>query len=271
MPFRFNPFTGTLDYYESGASGGTYTNATPTTETVGGVESGSTFSALTFQEVFDLLFYPYQEPTFSAFAISGQSQTLEVGDSVTGGSRTFTWTTTNSSNVDANTIAIRDVTGNPTPNTDLATGLADDSTESVAIGSAIAKTSNTSHVWQIRGTDTEANTFNRSFTVNWRWRRYHGTSSSTSLNEAGIEGLTSSSLTNTIAATYSFAGGDYKYICYPSSLGTLTTFTDVSTSLNVPFEAVDVVSVTNSFSQTTNYNVHRSTNILGGAIDIAAS
>lgn len=270
MPYRFNPFTGNLDYYETG-SGGTYTNATPTTETVGGVEAGSTFSSLTFQEVFDLLFYPYQEPTFSAFAISGQSTTLEVGDEVTGGSRTFTWTTTNSSNVDANTIAIKDVTGNPTPNTDLATGLADDSTESVDIGSAISKSTNTSHQWQIRGTDTEANEFTRNFTVNWRWRRYHGTDASTSLTEPEIEALANSSLTNAIATTYSFAGGDYKYICYPSSLGTLTTFTDVATSLNVPFEDVDVVSVTNSFGETTNYNVHRSTNVLGGAIDIAAS
>ncbi len=249
----------------------TYTNATAVPTTLGGIASGTTFSAQTMTQMWDALLYPYQVPAFSAFAISGQSTSLEVGATVTGSSRTFTWTTTNSSNVNTNSIVIRDVTGNPTPNTDLGTGLADDSSESLNIGSAISKTTNTTHVWQSRGVDSHSTTFTRNFTVSWFWRRYHGTSANTSLTEAQIEALTSSSLTNTIATTYSFSAGDYKYICYPASLGTLTTFTDTSTSLSVPFETVTTVSVTNTNGVTTTYNVHRSTNILGSSISIAAT
>ncbi len=262
-----NPTSGELDVVDVDL----YTNATAVPTTIGGIESGTTFSNQTMTQMWDALLYPYQEPAFSAFAMSGQSTSLEVGATVTGSSRTFTWTTTNSSNVSSNSIVIRDVTGNPTPNTDLGTGLANDSSESLNIGSAITKTTNTTHVWQARGVDTQATTFTRNLTVTWSWRRYHGTSASTTLNEAGIEGLTSSSLTSTIATTYTFSAGDYKYICYPSSLGTLTTFTDTSTSLSVPFETVYTVSVTNTNAVTTNYNVHRSTNILGSAISIAAT
>jgi hypothetical protein len=60
-------------------------------------------------------------------------------------------------------------------------------------------------------------------------------------------------------------------VCYPAALGTATIFTDIATGLNVPFEPVVVVAVTNPFGIATNYNVHRSTNILGSAITIGVS
>ena len=41
--------------------------------------------------------------------------------------------------------------------------------------------------------------------------------------------------------------------------------------LPVPFEAPYTVSVTNSYGVATNYNVHRTTNILSGAITIIVS
>jgi hypothetical protein len=239
VPFKFNPLTGELDLVNTSTpgSGDTYTNSTPTEVTLGGIPAGSTFSSQTMTQMWDALLYPYQVPAFSAFAISGQSTSLEVGTSITGGSRTFTWTTTHSSNVNSNSIVIRDVTGNPTPNTDLATGLADDSTESVNIGSTITNSSPGSHVWQARGVDSHSTTFTRNFTVTWLWRLYYGTSASAGpLAESDIEGLTSNALASSFATTYSFGTGGYKYLCYPSSFGTASTFTDTSTNLSVPFE-----------------------------------
>ena len=54
-------------------------------------------------------------------------------------------------------------------------------------------------------------------------------------------------------------------------MGTATTFKDSTTNLDVPMEAVYTVSVTNAYGITTNYNVHRTTNILGSTINIIIS
>lgn len=248
-------------------SGTTYTNLTPTTATVGGIEAGSTFNNVTMQYLWDTLLYPFQAPTFSAFDIDGQSTTLEVGNSISSGSTLFTWTTTNSSNVSANTLTISDVTNAVT----LGSGLADDSSESLILPSDVTKTSATSNVWRITGTDTESSSFQRNFTVNWRWRVHYGTSSATTASASVITGLTSSSLSTGYAGTWSFGAGNYKYFSYPSSFGTATTFKDSSTNLDVPMESVYVVSVTNAYGITTNYNVHRTTNILGSSINIIIS
>jgi len=248
-------------------SGLTYTNAVPTTATVGGIDAGTTFSSVTMQYLWDTLLYPFQVPTFSAFAINGQSTTLEVGNVVPSGSTLFTWTTTNPSNVSANTLSIEDVTNVVT----LGTGLADDSSESLSLPSNVTKSTATSNVWRINGVDSEATSFNKTFTVNWRWRVHYGTDASTTLTASGITGLTSSSLSSGFAGTWSFGAGDYKYFTYPSLMGTATTFKDSTTNLDVPMEAVYTVSVTNAYGITTNYNVHRTTNILGSTINIIIS
>ena len=248
-------------------SGNTYTNSTPTTATVGGISAGSTFSGATMSEMWDLLLYPYQSPSFNSFAIDGQSGTLEVGDTITSGSKLFTWSTSNSSNVASNSISIEDVTDAVT----LGTGLANDGSESLSIPSSITKTTATSHQWRIKGTNTQASSFLRNYNVNWRWRIYYGTDSDASLNAVGVAALANNPLSSGFAGTYSFAAGDYKYFSYPASMGTATTFKDSLTNIDVAMEPLYTVSITNTHGVTTTYNVHRSTNILGSTIDIIIS
>lgn len=255
----------------NGTSGGaepTYTNLTPMPSTVGGWEAGSTFESKTMTEMWDGLLYPYQYPTFSAFAISGQSIIIEVGDTIPI-NRTFTWSTTNSSNVATDSIALLDVTGSAT----IDTGLANDGSEVTTYpASPIQKTSATSHVFRIEGQNSKSETFNTTFTVYWQWKRFYGESIDAGpLEESDIEGLRVSGLASGFATTYAFSAGGYKYISYPSSFGTATSFKDQSTNLDVPFEDSYTVSVTNGFGQTTTYRVHRSANIIGAAINIIVS
>ena len=62
---------------------------------------------------------------------------------------------------------------------------------------------------------------------------------------------------------------EYKVITYPALFGTLSTFKDSSTNLDVPFiTPPDEVSVTNTEGEATNYYVYRSTNKLGAAMNI---
>jgi hypothetical protein len=242
----------------------TYTNSTPMPEDVGGLEAGTTFSSSTLDDILDALLYPYQEPAFTTFT-NGASTTFEVGD-VLAANSTFTWSTTYSANVATNSITIRDVTNA----VNLVTSSANDGTEATTHG-AITYATQDSHTFSISAQNTEGTTFSKTLTHYWRWRLYYGESVTTPLVEANIEALRASMLTSSFARTYSFLGGGYKYICYPSSFGTATSFIDTSTGLTVPFQASYLVSVTNTYGQTTNYRVHRSTNILGGSINIQVS
>lgn len=244
------------------SSGGTYTNATPVPTTLGGIEAGSTFDHQTLQQMFDALLYPYQAPAFTAFTISGQTTPLEVGDSIAA-NRTFTWSTSNSSNVTANSIDILDVTGSAT----IISGTANDGTQATTYG-AVTKNTATTNQFKIQGVNSQSTTFSRTYTVTWEWKVYYGESTTTPLAEADIEGLRVGGLQNGFAATYAYSTTGYKYLCYPAVLGTATTFTDTGTNLNVPFQTVYTVSVTNTFGVTTTYNVHRSTNIINAAINI---
>ena len=253
--------------YDSGADV-RYTNTEPTSVTIGGISAGSTFTDQTMTEMWDALLYPYQSPLFDSFSISGQSSVLEVGGEIPV-SVTFIWSTSNPSNIVADSIDIEDVTLSST----LVSGTTNDGTEAVTMAGAISKTSATTHTFRISGENTESDTFSRDAVYQWRWRFYWGNSPNPSLVEADIEALSDNSLYSSIARTYSFdaAASNYKYICYPSLYGTLSNFKDTSTNLDIPFESPDTVSVTNANGQTTNYYVYRSTNQLGGAVDIQVS
>lgn len=264
---------------------GTYTNATPTPEDLGGIPAGSTFLNQTMQQMFDMLLYPYQAPAFTSFIISGQTVALEAGASVTGGVRTFTWGTSNPTNIQTNSIAIKDVT---TPTT-LASGLADDGTESVNIGGAKTIAGSGSYQWSIEATDTQSTIFSRLFTVTWQFRRFIGTNASAVLTEAQIEALVTNQLASSFAGTYSMAAGDYKYFSWPDGFGSPTAgngFRDASNGFNIDMASVAdngaysnvqngwsyaLISVTNGFGVNVNYRLYRSRFTLAGAITIIVS
>jgi len=243
-----------------------YTNTTPMPEQVGGYPVGTTFNAQTIQQMFDGLLYPYQFPAFTAFSRGGLQTVYEVGDATSTGPLNFSWTTANSSNITVDTVEIVQLFA---PQTTLYGPAANTGLQAVNITDAASSNSPaTISLYQISATNTQGNGFSSTISAAWRFRIFHGTSAATTLNESGIQGLASSSLSAGFAGTRAFAAGDYKYICYPASFGTATSFTDQSTGLSIPMEAPYTVSVTNAFGVTANYRVHRSTNVLGGSINI---
>jgi hypothetical protein len=239
--------------------------------TVGGLAAGSTFDAATMSEMFDGLLYPYQAPAFTSFSISGQSTPIEVGAEIAI-NRTFLWGTSNSANVTPSSIDLIDVTGGGVT---IASGLINDGTEATSYPAApITKTTPTTHSFRIDGENTQAGTFSGTFTVTWQWKKFYGASVTVGpLIETEIEGLNDKVLSSTFVGTYIFSGGGYKYLCYPASLGEASSFKDESTNLDVPFIASYTVNVTNHTAnpQTTSYRVHRTTNIIGSAINIVVS
>lgn len=243
------------------------TNATPTPTTIGGIAAGTTFNGMPVETVLQNLLYPYQAPAFTSFSMSGQTTPLEVGASVAGGAHTFTWATSNSSNVNTNSISIIDVTGG---NATLASSLANTGSTSISL-SSVTKVTATTHQWKIQATSTQSATISSTYTVTWQWKRFYGESTNTSLIATEIQALRIGGLASGFAGTYSFSAGGYKYLAYPTAFGTATSFKDQSTNLDVPFQTVQVVSITNVNGITTNYNVHRTTNVLGSAINIVVA
>src|SRR4051812_40254367 len=118
----------------------------------GGDDDWATFSALN----------PYAIPTFLGFTIQGQGGTLVARDTISG-NVTFLWTSRNSGNVATNSISILHAAAGTT----LASGLADDGSQSIALPLAVTHAAGQSHVWQINGVDSKGNSFSSTFTVNW--------------------------------------------------------------------------------------------------------
>lgn len=252
---------------EGGAGGGSYTNATPVPTTVGGITAGSTFDNVPVTDVITQLLYPYQVPAFTAFAIAGQGTTLEVGQAIPAGLKTFTWSTSNSGNVNVNSITIDDVTGN----TELATGVANVGSSELTVGQVV-KTSATNHTWRIEAVASNGSTIGRNFVVNWQWKVYYGESALGSLTEADVEALRVGILKTSVNGTYVMNEGGYKWWAFPSSFTQPTQFKDINTQFLVAMDpVVSEVLVTNSFGISTMYKLYRSYNILGGGIDVQIS
>jgi len=258
-------------------TGSTYTNSGTTPTTIGGIAAGSTFNTQTMQQMWDALLYPYQAPAFSSFSL-GISSPREVGYDIAT-IQTFTWGTSNSSNISANTISIAGY------NLTTLTGLANDGSEGIVFTGIVTRSSGDgpgTRSWNIFGTNSNAGIFSTSLSIRWDWKMYVGTSTNTILTESQIEALTNyNSVKNGFSGTFNLSAGGYKYFCYADAYGAASSFTDTSNNLNVAMYAgysntangfsYDLVSVTNTEGETTNYKVYRTLNQLGGTINIAVA
>lgn len=102
--------------------------------------------------------------------------------------------------------------------------------------------------------------------LSWLWRVYWGADAATSLTEAGVEALTSSSLKSGRSGTYTITatGGKYLYVCYPTSFGAAAQFT-VNGFVTTFQQVSAALSVTNTYGSTTNYYVYRSEDLQTGS------
>jgi hypothetical protein len=215
-------------------------------------------------------------PAFTSFGISGQASPLEIGDSISSGSKNFVWTTSQPSNVELNSISITDLT----TSTLLGSGLPNSGLAAITIGS-ITNTTPTAHSWQIAGTDTQGGSFSRSYTATWLPRAYWGASANVTLTGPQVAGLASSQLQAGSAGSYPEGAGGYKYLCFDLSEVQPALVKDQLTNFNIPLADVSdnaaysnvngngltyaLVTVTNTFSVATQYAVYRSKNASASA------
>lgn len=251
---------------ESGAGGaGNYVRPTPMGIDVGGATVGTTFDG-TVTDALDTILYPYLDPAFTSFSLSGYS-TLEVGDEIPTGNKTFTFDISNDSNVAPNTVDIENVSDAIT----YVTGSANDNTETVNFIANVIRNTPGNKQFRITATNTLAADFNRTYNVNWYYRVYYGESVSPTLTENDIEALRANLLSGSANRTYAMNGGGYKFMCWATNLGTKSNFFDVDTGFAVAMEPPVTINITNPYGVSQDYYVYRTTNQLVGSINIQVS
>jgi hypothetical protein len=150
-----------------------YTNPEPMPADVGGWEEGSTFSALTMQEMWDGLLYPYQYPSIDL--TGAVFKTYEVGEFLPTGA-TLNYTVDNSVNIKSQPPNV----GDPSTNVAGATFPIDPfellaaGTFDIEFAASTTLTAPGSRTITITGTNTRDETFSDTETMLWRHKRYWG-------------------------------------------------------------------------------------------------
>ncbi|MGI4822240.1 MAG: hypothetical protein ACRYFV_13605 [Janthinobacterium lividum] len=142
------------------------------TENLGGISAGDRFSADASANGLTLvqMLVKYQRPGFTLFNIAGQADRTElVGTQFGAGFKSFTWNTTNPSNVKPISLTIRDVTANTILGSE-------EENDGVASFSTQAFTVNLgqSRVYLISGVDTQSNTFFETVTISGLFQSFFG-------------------------------------------------------------------------------------------------
>lgn len=243
-----------------GSGSSEYTPQGVTLATVGGIASGTDLgvTAIPIQDLLDDILYPYIDPQFTSFSVTGQSTTVENGTTLSG-AKTYTWSITlNSGTVP--TIDIYDITAAGT----LLAGTSNDGTQSQTITTIQLNTNGATQQWRGIGNNTSpVGTFNSStFTVTSRFYRFYG-ADVLPTNSAEVRALPSSAF-HTGATTFTFETGTTEtsyVVALPPSV-TISSVIDLD-ALNVDitseFILTGTVNVLDAGSTNRAYNVYQAT------------
>ena len=195
-----------------------YTDNDFSTVAVGGIPTNYSLQGKGLTEIFKKMLVVFLDPIFTAFSMA-QSQLIEVGVALSG-NKTFNWTATNPTNIVANSLIVTDVT----TNTVIGTGLANDGTEVLDIGT-ITNTSPITRNWNIKGTDLESKIFtSANFTVNSIYPIFYGVANTQpTANQALIDSGTKAVVQSTGTLNVTFgASGQFLWFAHPASNTTKT-------------------------------------------------
>ena len=149
---------------QSASASTTYTNLTPTPNTVGGISAGSTFTNQTMEQMWNALLYPYIPPSAS---LSGGGY-REFGSS---NAVTLNWTANKGSK---NVSAIVVTTANPFPAISLTT-INTSGNQSGTKSTTATTNTDTTFYMTVSDVPFGNSTISAQTTVNWTNRRYWGT------------------------------------------------------------------------------------------------
>lgn len=240
-----------------GGGGGTYGGASPTTATVGGLAAGTAISGSTYDAIFQAILVPFVAPVFNSFAVTGLSNTVEVGNTLSG-SKTFTWTTT----ANSGTITTIDIFDN-TASANLVTGLSNTGSTSHSVTTNQLNTNGASQSWKAVGhyTGGGSGTMNSSnFVTTGRYFDFWGPSPASVTNSSTVRALPSSQ--------FQLAGNSFTLntgtsltkfiICLPPSVTLVSVIDNSALGANITasFIAQSNINVLDAGSTNRSYNIY---------------
>ena len=245
---------------KTSSEGSTYSTTEPTTTAVGGIPKGTEYIDTPITEVLDQLLHPYQVPTFSSFSIANAN--LEVGQEFATPA-SFSWATTNTSNLKLDTLAINfngaDVTLEAGDKVGSKNGL------SKAI-TPVTKTTATTVSATISAQDKKGSNITKSANVSWQYPWYIGTSAKEVLTPDDAKTLTKK-VGSSIKGTQSFTGSGYEYIVYPAVWGRPAEIKDPG-GFNFAIRYLANITVQNAYGVDVDCIVLRSANFLNTATNM---
>ena len=229
----------------------------PIPQDIGGWKKGEIINNVPLSEVVRTLLFPYVNPSFSYFNITGLPS-LEIGD--TAEVCVFSWGLNVPTNVVANTIKILK------DNTPILQNL---NTSPASMNLGIRNIIPKKEIFTIVATNTKGGEFRMTATVPWNIAMYYGVNAKTSLVEDEIEAMAPIMVSDLSVPTLSFMGPGYKYIAIPDSLiNKELVFKDAITKFDVPMLEIKNISITNKNGITNTYTLYRSYYLLNGDINI---
>jgi hypothetical protein len=221
--------------------------------------------------MWDALLYPYQSPAFTAFNRTGLSSVYEVGQDISIGSQTFSWSNSNDSNIQSNSIYIEQLS--PATVT-LASNLNPDGSTGLTLTTTTNRTTNGSlSLYRITGTDTQLSNFSTTISATWRTRWYYGRSTNTSITGAEMTGLTNNALVSSVTNDFvTFAAGSgYLYLCVPDTIGQPSDLRDSVAGCfgtNIPYVTLSDITITNPYGISITYKQYRTVNQILGSQNV---
>ncbi len=163
-----------------------YSGASPSTIALGGIPAGTDLTNRSISTIIEQAVVVYLQPAFSAFSIAGQSVSIEVGDSIPAGNKTFTWATSNNGNIAPNSITIR----NQSAAVDLTSALANDGSEVINLLAPIQlNASGASQLFRILMENTQSQVVSRDLTITAFYNRFFGSPVSAPNDSASVRAL----------------------------------------------------------------------------------
>ena len=248
----------------------TYSNSNPVTQTIGGVTAGSTFSDITYQQLLDILFYPYVSPILT---LTTSNSVLEFGNSQ---SVTLSWGVTKKKN-QLVSGSLEGPNGSPVNITPLPTNFNTSTSGTTNLTAQL----NTLSIFTFSVDDTNVSPPSggqnyATVSVSWSSRIYWGVSSTTSsvVSSSEIIGLTGASvgsgsqLSTTIVKNYDGINGfgGHLTFAWPTSYGTPSFLVNGAIS-NAYTKVNSSFGLTNSFGYNTTYDVWKSDTIQNSPIE----
>lgn len=237
-----------------------YSNELPMPVDVGLIPKGTKFKDTDLKVLFTKLLYGYNFPKFVDFFIAGLLNNVEIGYAIIAGEYQANFTITDPELLRPDSITILK------EGQVLLENLPNVSPVNVTLAEEIKNTIGVS-TFEVFAYDTTGVSFNKYFTVNYKYKIYYGEYGD-DITDTGFPNplivLRASELVIDIYGEYFFQniplGSNYKWFCYPSILGENYIFYDTVSDIALILNDVLKLNITNEHGLVIEYNCYRTLN-----------